>query len=256
MKATRKRKNRPKANQARRSRRDGRRIRAVTLLELLVAVLIIGILSTIASGVYFGQTDRARIAGTQSTIREISIAATRYALDTGQFPPSGTALTHVFDPATNTVTITRERQGSGLLHLSLVHSLSGDPNQPVPVTWDGPYIEFRASQLSTPTINPIPGQVQLLDSYSFPFQYVTNVDYGDINFSGTFVGTQMFDTTNGNNPKPTTAAVDLPADNPFWATETWYNPTTFQIYSFGKNGTTLADPNAGAENDDINNFGY
>ena len=61
---------------------------AVTLLELLVVVMILGILSTIAVTVYTGHVERARVAACRDIIRQIELAVNRYEVDTGQLPPS------------------------------------------------------------------------------------------------------------------------------------------------------------------------
>ena len=59
---------------------------------------------------------------------------------------------------------------------------------------------------------------------------------------------------------PGGANPDLPAPNPFLALgETYYNPQTFQLLSFGPNESTFEPGTVnyqGAEADDITNFGY
>lgn len=252
-----------------------RRAKGVTILELLVVVLIIGILATIATGVYIGQTARAKIVATQDQIREITIAATRFFLDTGEFPPSGTA-TVTIDPASLTPVIGPvDRRGSGLLYLTLVHSISGDAFNPIPSIWGGPYMEFQAVRLG-PDIDPTTGlnsnelgRTQILDVFARPFQYVFSADYAIAPFQGAVMFEALripgFDFQR-----------ELPENNPFFATETHYNAISFQIYSFGPNGLTfgyvpvpplnlpdfdsmvlgLADIFPGTETDDINNYGY
>lgn len=218
--------------------------RGLTLLELLVVILILGILSTIATGVFIGQTERARIAATQDLLRELNLGAARYQIDTGQWPASGSATDVTISGSVATFT-GRTRTGAGLLHLSLVHSLSGSAFTPFPSTWNGPYIEFRASQLSP---SQQLGNIQILDPFLNFVQYVNSDDFAD---GTTFVGTELFP-----GARPVTANTDLPANSPFAATETFYNPFTIQLYSPGSDGSTAADPFAGTEIDDINNFGY
>ncbi len=230
---------RPHISAPGRSRRRG-----LTLLELLVVILILGILSTIATGVFIGQTERARIAATQDLLRELALGAARYQIDTGQWPPSGSATDVTI--AAGVVTFTgRTRVGAGLLHLSLVHSLSGDAFNPFPTTWNGPYIEFRASQLFP---SQLLGNIRILDPFLNQVHYVNSDDYAD---GTTFVGTELFP-----GARPVGASTDLPANSPFAATETFYNPFTIQLYSPGSDGATAADPFAGTEIDDINNFGF
>lgn len=226
---------------------------AVTLLELLVVVLIISILATIATGVYTGQTRRARIAATEDLIRQLDMAITRYEVDTGSFPPSGTGTT-LEPPA-----VSSREDGSGYLHLALVHSLSGNALVPASALWDGPYINVQSENLLSITpANPQPGSINFLDSWGNPIIYVKAEDYSitGATFNG---GTETFSgTMEGADP-------DLPAPNPFRAQgETFYNPTTYQLISFGPDGDTLRlviggfgqFQFLGTDPDDINNFGY
>lgn len=212
----------------------------VTLVELVVVALILGILATIATNVFVGQTNRARIAATRDTIRELATAIGRYEIDTGTYPPSGSGDVTV---SGSSITISnRTRNGNGLLYLALVHSLSGSAFTPASTSWDGPYIDFSASILEN---NSTLGETQILDSFGRAFQYVIADDYA----TSPFVGCMLF-----SGARPVDANPDLPANNPFFATETYYNPVSFQLYSFGTNGVTLADPYPGTESDDINNY--
>jgi prepilin-type N-terminal cleavage/methylation domain-containing protein len=242
---------------------------AVTLLELLAVVLIIGILSTIATNTYIGQVRRARVAATADLIRELSIAIARYEVDTGAIPPGGSAtLTfgtgrHFLHRLPHTHRRRQRRHGdlpgSSLLHLALVHSVSGNATSPSLPTWRGPYIEFQGSQISLDTST---NQTQILDAFGQPIHYLTAADYT----TSPFQGTEMFDGTEptavSDNADP-----DLPSPNPFAGTEVFYNVTTFQIFSLGPNGATFGTAGspaptstnliyAGTEADDVNNFGY
>lgn len=265
--------------------------RAVTLIELLVVVLIIGILSTIATNVYTGQVLRARKSATLDMIREISVAATRYEIDNGELPLSGSGTFGAASIPGGPLTIASrvpnvgisgllqpgtDRAGNGFLYFELTKSMNGSPYAPYPKTWQGPYLEFaseRLLQVDPVTGTQLPaGQVQLLDAFSQPFEYVNFREYSGAS-QGTHLGltgipapTNVRGTLLFNNNKPFSAQAELPAVNPFAATETYYNPTTFQIYSVGVNGVTYDaatpptdDPGAnygGTEGDDINNFGY
>ena len=210
-----------------------------TFLELLAVVLILGILATIATNVYVGQTSRARIAKARATIRELSVAIARYELDLGVFPPSHTG---TFDTGVDLFP-----DGTGLLHLALVHSLSGNAFVPASPLWDGPYIQFQAEELRQ---DPILGRTQILDPWLQPYQYIRASDYVALE------GTEMFDDMTPIDPDPSLRDPRLPNPNPFAAAETFYNFSTFQLYSIGPNGTTLDQPFNGAEIDDIHNFGY
>jgi prepilin-type N-terminal cleavage/methylation domain-containing protein len=239
-----------------------RRHWAVTLLELLVVVLIIGILATIATGVFQGQTQRAKIAATMDLIRSIEVAITRYEVDTGELPPSGSGdlpLIPLLPGSSGTRT-----DGSGYLTLALVHSLSGNSANPASSLWDGPYLNFQAGQLqgqvlADGSINNSPGRFDVLDSWGSPIRYIRSADYalGSGAFKG---GTELFSTA-----LPQSANPDLPAPNPYILRgETYYNPMTNQLISVGPNGLTLNSNDLGsriqsydgAELDDITNFGF
>jgi type II secretory pathway pseudopilin PulG len=225
-----------------------RRWTAVTLLELLAVVLIIGILSTIAVGVYTGEVRRAKIAATKDLIRQLEVAITRYEVDMGSFPPSGSG-DGLIPSAGNRV------NGSGFLHVALVHSMSGNIHQPASPLWKGPYISFQVSQLApeAETFFDEPGRVNILDAFGNPIFYVQNPDYGEKN-ADFFGGTETFTGTApaGSNPL-------LPAPNPFAGLgETYYNSAGYQLISAGPDG--LSSPNEqqfwGTQVDDITNFGY
>ncbi|MCC6546324.1 prepilin-type N-terminal cleavage/methylation domain-containing protein [Candidatus Sumerlaeota bacterium] len=209
--------------------------KAVTLLELMVVVVIIAILSTIAVGIYTKEIVRAKYARTRAEIRTLEIAITQYQVDTGQLPPSGSGST--FAPAALDVSGQAER--SGYLTMSLRTSLNNNPYLPLSRRWQGPYIDWDLNKIgdangtpSTDTANlttNIPSQLCFLDAFSTPLLYIRADDY--VARGGT----------------------ELPSTSPF-INETYYNPSTFQIISFGANRTTAAAPFRGTEIDDITNF--
>lgn len=264
--------------------------KAVTLMELLVVILIITILSTIATNVYTGQVQRAKVAATLSTIRDLSVGIVRHEIDTGELPLSGSGVLQQNlggvpsignrNPPANLSSLNqRVGQGNGWLYLALVHSMSGSSTQPYPSTWAGPYLEFNSDIIKTLDDNGavLPfGSAQILDSFGYPFEYVNHLEYNPAvplplnkHFDITGVpaypgqGTEMWAAA-----KPGSAHPDLPANNPFEPSETYYNPATFQIFSVGRDTVTYDgqagtppsdDPGAafgGAQSDDINNFGY
>lgn len=229
---------------------------AVTMLELMIVVLIIGLLATVATGIYTGEADRARIAATKALINNIEIGITRYEVDTGQLPPSGSGDTL---PPTDTFTADQRRDGSGYLHEALVHSLSGNSNAPSPQGWNGPYVNFQAEQLLTPAegtyATDSPSQIDIVDSWGTPLIYVRYSDYA---ITGTAFkgGARLF-----SSEAPVGANPNLPAPNPNWNLgETYYNAKSYQIISFGKDRTSFGYVNGsnynGTAADDITNFGY
>jgi prepilin-type N-terminal cleavage/methylation domain-containing protein len=211
--------------------------KGVTLLELIVVVLIIGILSTIAVSVYTGQVERARIAAARDIVSQIEHAVARYEIDLGQYPPSGygtqlspQALNYQLGPS-------GESLGSGYLQVALVHSLSGNVYQPLDRRWLGPYLEPNDNQLGSiqgvllsQTSGLTRPEIQILDPWGTPYYYMRHNDYA------TMGGTQL-----------------LPG-NPYRSSETYYNPSTVQIFSMGPNGRTYDVPYRGLETDDINNW--
>jgi general secretion pathway protein G len=208
------------------------RYKAVTLLELLVVVLILGLLSTIAVGVFTSQVERARVSAARSTISSIELAVSRYEIDLGAFPPSG---------SNDGLTLAT---GCGYLEWALLHSIGGSSQAPSDPRWQGPYMNVKKellgnmSGVSLEEINgpvPSPGQVQILDPWRSPYRYIR---YGPApDDYGSRGGTR------------------LPGGHPFAATETFYNPSTVQIVSYGMDNVTLADPSIGRGTDDITNFG-
>lgn len=208
--------------------------KAFTMIELLVVILILGLLATMAVALFSKQVERARYAKARTTIAALELAINRYQIDVGSYPPSGTG--NLSGPTSF--------QGSGMLELALVHSMSGNTSAPASNRWQGPYIDLKEQDLGTLAGIPIrdadpqpaPGEVQILDPWHTPYRYVRCCGSSSDNYS-------------------VNEATQLPSTSPYAATEIWYNPSTFQIVSYGHNGTTLAAPNIGLESDDVTNFG-
>lgn len=198
------------------------RRRGVTLLELLVALVIISILATVATGVYTKEILRARYAKTRAEIAVMEIALNRYYIDLGSFPPSGSG--------NNTSSLA---VGNGNMHVAL---RSGFGNLGPTPRWAGPYIEWDYNRLGDINGNPVTGsafprnRMNFLDPWGTPYLYIASSEYE------TYGGTE------------------LPSSDPFASLETWYNPSTFQLISNGANGTTNSAPNRGLEADDVSNF--
>lgn len=209
--------------------------RGVTLLELLVVMVIISILSTIAVGVYSKEVMRARYSKARAEIRTLEVAITQYEVDTGQLPPSGSGTTL----APTAINRTGIAEGSGYLQVALRSSMNGQPGNPLSRRWLGPYIDFDYNRLGsttdgTPvtsaTFTGTQGEVSFLDPFGNPYLYIRSDDYA------------------------IRGGTELPSTNVFYLTETHYNPSSFQIISFGANGTTFAPPQRGLDEDDITNF--
>ncbi|MDX2176038.1 MAG: prepilin-type N-terminal cleavage/methylation domain-containing protein [Candidatus Sumerlaeia bacterium] len=195
----------------------------LTLLEILVVLVILSLLATMAVGVYTKEIVRARYAKARADIASLSIAVNRYYSDLGTYPPGGS----------RTPALTSD--GSGLLQLALRSSMSGDMNNPASPRWQGPYIEWDYRQFSEADGAPIDtstdlGDRSFRDPFGQPYAYVNFRDYSGLD------------------------GTELPASNPFAANETYYNPSSFQIISFGVDGVTLPSPSRGLDTDDVTNF--
>ncbi len=208
-------------------------LQGVTLLELLVVLVVISIISTIAVGVYTKEIVRAKYAKARAEIRTLEIAIAQYEVDTGQLPPSGSGP----GLAPNNFVAGNPNEGSGYLQLALRSSLNGDLRDPLSPLWNGPYVDFDYNRLGSVDGTPItddsfsgnPGEISFLDPFGSAYIYIRFDDYDQ-------------------------GGAELPSSNPFSATETYYNPTTYQIISPGANGTTGAGVDFGTEPDDISNF--
>lgn len=218
--------------------------KAFTLLELLVVVLILGLLSTIAVGVYTRQVERAKVATARATMSAIELAIERYQIDTGDYPPSGTG-TLPYTPGGATYV------GNGYLQAALMTSLSGSSSRPLSPRWQGPYLtakneilgDLSGVRVDDPNRTSViaPGQLQILDPWQSPYRYVRSRSLVSLDDS------DNYDQNGGTR---------LPSNHPFAATETYYNPNTFQIVSMGPDGQTdTSAGNFGTDSNDVTNFG-
>ncbi|MEQ8821736.1 MAG: prepilin-type N-terminal cleavage/methylation domain-containing protein [Sumerlaeia bacterium] len=215
--------------------------KGVSLLELLVVVLVVSILSTIAVGVYSRELIKSKAARARAEISALEVAITRYQLDTGQYPPSGTSGgTFNFLPATDV-----PYQGSGSLYGALMRGVlenAVDSDAEVTPLWQGPYIDFRdntgvydfpSNTVIDPSVAPSGAvyQTQFLDPFKRPYYYIRSTDY---------------DTLGGTL---------LPASDPLFTIDQFYNPSTFQLVSFGPDGqSTVNSGLIGTDPDDLSNW--
>lgn len=204
----------------------------LTIIELTVVILILSILSAIAVGVYTGYLERARYVAARSTIEELELAISRYEVDLGEFPLSGRYTGPL--PASGQHFVS-PIDGNGNLMLCLMHSTSADANNPSDPRWFGPYIKPQFDDMGDHTGQPIVSStavtnVNLLDPWGNPYRYVRSSDY-------------------------TSAGATEQTSSPFYSTEVYYNPLTYQIFSLGPDGVTEPDSkDFGLGPDDVNNF--
>lgn len=206
--------------------------RGVTLIELIVVLVIVSLLSTVAVGIYTKEVQRARIARARAEIRTLEVAANRYQIDTGRFPPSssGTQL------APGSLNQMDPFAGCGYLQAALRASLNGNANAPLSLRWAGPYMDWDENKLGTLSGAAIGSgtaipEIQFLDPWNNPYYYVSSDDYAAL------------------------GGTELPAGHPYAATETYYNASTFQVISFGPDGQTDTSAGAlGTEPDDVTNW--
>ena len=131
--------------------------------------------------------------------------------------------------------------------VSLTKSLNGSVQFPLSRRWAGPYLEIddlRTGDLAGNTVREVlidpsitvdingdgqlsTAELQYFDPWGSPFFYVRFDEY------------------------PLFNGAVYPSGHPYrTATETYYNPTTFQIISFGRDGVRSDTPTS----DDIRNF--
>ncbi len=229
---------------------------AFTLIEMIIVVMIIGILSSVLIPVLTNQVLKARIARTKNDIRVLETAVSRFKIDTGEYPPSGSDISDTI------------ATGNGYLSRFLryePHRLDADAGvheddyiydfvTRIQEYWDGPYIEIPRDQIDFNGYPPItegiathlnetarsigrgtaegsdPNNQQILDAFGEPFRYIHSGDYA-------FYG-----------------GTERRSDDPFYQSETYYNSKTFQIVSGGPDLISYPDPDIGLGPDDISNF--
>lgn len=63
-----------------------------TLIELLLVLVILGILAGIVVPKFMGRSEQARIAATQTTIKNVEVALDAFEIDNGRFPTTAEGL--------------------------------------------------------------------------------------------------------------------------------------------------------------------
>ena len=209
-----------------------RQTRGFTVMELLTVVLIISILSVMASGVYFNQVRRARFAAARSEIRELELAVHRYEVDLGEFPMSSSGDPTTFNPVAPYF-------GNSYLYLMLQKSISGNSLAPADSNWQGPYMSFADRKVAFVEISFSDiFEPMFLDPWGQPYHYVRGGEIG----------------ANGPQDYFELDGTELPSNDPFATNETYYNAKSFQIFSTGPNETTWVAPRQGLQSDDVTNF--
>jgi type IV pilus assembly protein PilA len=137
--------------------RSGRSTRdhGVTLVELLVVILVLGVLASIALPAFSGYRERAVDAALQSDLKGISVAAMTAALETGRFPTAADELDDgggVAISAGNTVVLF-----SGADGYVLFGTAAGLDRVWVLSSYDGAAPRPAASLTSLPTTGPAAG---------------------------------------------------------------------------------------------------
>lgn len=207
--------------------------RGITLVELLVVLLIIGILSSVATSVYIQRITLARASAARATISQIEAAIAAYRTDVGQLPPSGSGTILAGEGQLDNDIY--PSQGCGYLFVALTRSLNGNMLAPLETRWRGPYIEIPEARIGdidgmtdVGTL-PLP-RWQILDPWGAPYIYIRHQDY---------------DTRGGT---------ELPPSSVLYSAETYFNANSYQIISTGPNRMTLDAPDRGLDGDDITNF--
>ena len=108
--------------------------RGLTLIELTLVMVILGVLAAMVVPRFAGQGEKARIARAKSDIAAIGLALDLYELDTGHYPPSLEELTKR-DPPSDLTTESKTRWNGPYLKKGL-------PKDP----WGRPYTYNRESQ--------------------------------------------------------------------------------------------------------------
>ncbi len=182
--------------------------RGFTLIEMLVVVAIISMLAAIVAYNMIGNLDWGRLQGTKGQIENLSLALEQYKTDLGSYPPSDWL--------------------ADAMEKGLGASLK----------WHGPYYKFETAQTGF-----VDASGNLIDRRNSPLQFFDGSNAESMllpNRSGAKVYLDQFDRPIIYIPHyeyPSKLAIrDFNDIN-----ETYYNRTSFQLFSFGKDGRSKAE---------------
>jgi len=64
-----------------------------TMVELMAVLIILGLLATVVVRNFMGQTDKARVTTTKTSLKSLHFAVNQFKMDTGRFPTEEEGLT-------------------------------------------------------------------------------------------------------------------------------------------------------------------
>ncbi len=70
---------------------------AFTMVELMAVLIILGLLMAVVVGNFVGQTDKARVATTKTSLRLLHSAVNQFKMDTARFPTEDEGLTALIE---------------------------------------------------------------------------------------------------------------------------------------------------------------
>jgi len=171
--------------------------RGFTLIEMLVVVGIIGILIGIVGVALISQLNRAKTRATKGQIQTLKLVLNQYKSDLGAYPPS----------------------------ISYIEAL--EEGLGASIKWHGPYLKFEKGQLGEISSG------QLVNQANTPMEFYDGGNAVNTFFlNGTEVYLDQFDRPIVYIPFREYATLGAAQDE----NESYYNPTSFQAFSFGRDG--------------------
>ena len=68
-----------------------------TMVELMAVLIILGLLATVVVRNFMGQTDKARVTTTKTSLKSLHFAVNQFKMDTGRFPAEEEELTALIE---------------------------------------------------------------------------------------------------------------------------------------------------------------